>query len=389
MRVLSKEVFIPHDHGRPAFPGFISYISKDKPILLHRYGWEDESDNRDDWMDSYSYDNGRTWSDPVIVQKSSPVPGGRIKYMESCAYFDTDTNKLIVLSTKSLYPDNQLDVDQSYIMEINVLDTATGAWSKPIDTTFGYKEGVAVSFSFPIKTATGRLVFPGCKFQIGADGKPVHYNNCWAPADQSIAIIGEYQKDGTIAWKTSAPISIDLAKSGRGVDENTIIELPGGTLGMVIRGSNDGLPEGTPGYKWVSYSKDDGMTWSAPQPWTYTDGTPVESSATGSCLLRSIKNGKVYWMGNLCIDGAKAQYNWPRSPLFIAEVQEEPFALKRETVTVIDQRQPEESPGCQMSNFRYYQDRENGQIVLFLTRFGEQNEKEWRLANYYRYRIEI
>ena len=27
--------------------------------------------------------------------------------------------------------------------------------------------------------------------------------------------------------------------------------------------------------------------------------------------------------------------------------------------------------------------------ILFLTRYGEQSEKEWMVANYYRYRVEM
>ena len=42
-----------------------------------------------------------------------------------------------------------------------------------------------------------------------------------------------------------------------------------------------------------------------------------------------------------------------------------------------------------MSNFLFYQDRETGDLVIFLTRYGEQSKKEWMLADYYRYRMEL
>ena len=94
-------------------------------------------------------------------------------------------------------------------------------------------------------------------------------------------------------------------------------------------------------------------------------------------------------MGNLALRGERAKGNRPRSPLIIAEVQEEPFALKRETLFAVDERSYNDSPGVQMSNFRFYQDRETGDVVIFLTRYGEQSEKEWMLADYYRYRVEM
>jgi hypothetical protein len=79
----------------------------------------------------------------------------------------------------------------------------------------------------------------------------------------------------------------------------------------------------------------------------------------------------------------------PRSPLTIAEIQEEPFGIKQETIAVIDRRAPDEPSQTQMSNFRFYQDRETGDVVLFLSRFGESDNENWKLADYYRYRVEI
>ena len=65
-------------------------------------------------------------------------------------------------------------------------------------------------------------------------------------------------------------------------------------------------------------------------------------------------------MGNLALNGERANGNWPRSPLVIVEVQEEPFALKRDTIFTVDERSGSDSPKVQMSNFRFYQDRDDG-----------------------------
>jgi hypothetical protein len=42
-----------------------------------------------------------------------------------------------------------------------------------------------------------------------------------------------------------------------------------------------------------------------------------------------------------------------------------------------------------LSNFRFYEDRESGELVVFLSRFGERSERDWMAADYYRYRIEL
>ena len=48
-----------------------------------------------------------------------------------------------------------------------------------------------------------------------------------------------------------------------------------------------------------------------------------------------------------------------------------------------------DSPRVQMSNFRFYQDRETGELVIFFESVWERSEKEWMKAEYYRYRAEV
>ena len=55
--------------------------------------------------------------------------------------------------------------------------------------------------------------------------------------------------------------------------------------------------------------------------------------------------------------------------------------MRRGTLTVIDERGPNDSLRVQFSNFRYYQDRETGDVVLFLSRYGERDAESWKLAD--------
>ena len=219
-------------------------------------------------------------------------------------------------------------------------------------------------------------------------GKAVHYKNTWAPVDEAVTVIGEYNSRGGLDWRLGKALNISPEMSSRGLDENAITQLADGRIAAVCRGDNSAFRE-KPGYKWLSFSSDEGETWSAPVPLPATGGDPIESGANGSALFRSIKNGKLYWMGNLALRGERANDNWPRSPLVVVEVQEEPFALKRDTIFAIDERNYNDSPRVQHSNFRFYQDRETGDLVVFLTRYGEFSEKEWQVADYYRYRVEM
>jgi len=224
--------------------------------------------------------------------------------------------------------------------------------------------------------------------RVDASGKTIHYQKTWAPVDEVVTVIGEWTTQNDLAFRLGQPFSLEPERSSRGLDENTLIELPDSRIAAICRGDNSAFPD-KPGYKWLSFSADDGNTWSSPTPFPATGGDPIESGANGSALFRSLKNGRLYWLGNLALRGERAKGNWPRSPLCLVEVQEQPFALRRDTLFVVDERGYNDSPRVQMSNFRFYQDRETGDLLIFLTRYGEQSEKQWMLADYYRYRVEL
>lgn len=388
MRLLAKEVFIPCREGRPVFPGFISYISSQEPVLMHRYGWVDESDTYDDFADSVSYDNGVTWSEPVLRLRSREIPGGRLRYAENACFFDADTGKLLTLCSRALYPDDRLRVETRFEVTWDLYDPLTDTRRGEQVIAHDLPGGLGISFCFPLKTRSGRLIVPAYSLLVDDAGQPRHHGD-FAPAlEASLVLRGQYLPGGGIAWECGQPVAVDGARSSRGFSENAIAELTDGRLAMVLRGDNGAYPE-RPGYKWHCFSEDEGRTWSEPEPLPCTDGSFIESGSNGCALFRSSKTGKLYFIGNLALDGDRANGNWPRSPLIIAEVGEQPFGLRRETITVIDRRGPHEPPRTQMSNFRFYQDRRTGDVVLFLSRYGACHPTNWKLADYYRYRVEV
>jgi hypothetical protein len=180
----------------------------------------------------------------------------------------------------------------------------------------------------------------------------------------------------------------DPEKTCRGLLEPTVVELSDGRIAMICRGDNGAYPE-RPGYKWLLLSDDGGESWSEPTPLGCTDGEPVESPSSGSAVFRSIRDGRLYWIANLCLGDERPRGNRPRDRLVFVELQEEPFALKRDTLISIDQRGPDDSPSLGLSNFRFYQDRDTGNVVLFLTRHGERSAEGWQDADYYRYEIRL
>jgi hypothetical protein len=388
MKLINREIFVPPKNGRPVMPAFITYIDPDKPVILQRYGREDYSDAYDDYVDVVSRDNGQTWSEPELHLKSVDTKEGKVRFGEQAALFEPERNRLIVVVNRSLYPNDTLDADTKYELYAETLDTVTGSWTGPAPIGLDHPTGVAMSFCVPLKTRAGKLIFPGQTNYVDADGKPVHYKGCWSPAGVITHLIGECNDGEKIEWHWSKPVVPDLERTSRGFYEPTIAELADGRFMMVLRGDNSMYPD-RPGYKWLAISEDECESWTQPEPFGCNEGDPIESSSTGSTSFRSLTDGKLYWIGNLCIDGERPNGNFPRSPLVIAEIDETIPAIKRNTIFVIDRCRPGETPKVQHSNFRFYQDRATGDVVLFLTRYGENGYENnaWMNANYYRYRI--
>ena len=102
-------------------------------------------------------------------------------------------------------------------------------------------------------------------------------------------------------------------------------------------------------------------------------------------MIRHSVNGKLYWLGNL--SATPPAGNSPRYPLVIAEVDEYKAALKRSTVTAIDDRQPGEGD-IQFSNFSVIEDRISHDLVMHLTTFGQEpNPQDWATAENFRYTL--
>ncbi|MBI4024920.1 MAG: exo-alpha-sialidase [Verrucomicrobia bacterium] len=415
--ILKRKVF-SHQPGRAPLCGFIIYIDAIKRVLLRRIGWEVSNDIHDNFSDAVSHDNGKTWGESRSALSSVPAPGGVIVHTENAALYLADRNLLIHWTNDKLESslEGGYDPDASARIRITTGDpnsVSKGMAPDVFISDFGLKQGIYVSFATPFLDSHGRVlapvqwqkkahlvpanlkptVTPAAAERIGArdyaarKDMPEVFSDVWEVG----LLIGEFQKTGNLNWRVGKAVPCKFDKSSRGMCEGTVAELSDGRFCMILRGSNEAWPE-KPGYKWLSFSEDGGTTWSEVVPLPCDDGSVIESSATGSALFRSIKNNQLYWIGNLCLEGRRPNGNMPRSPLYIAEMQESPVAIKRKTITVIDRAQPGEHPDTQHSNFKFYQDRETGDVVLYLTRYGERGyppAAEWIDADLYQYRVSL
>jgi len=173
-------------------------------------------------------------------------------------------------------------------------------------------------------------------------------------------------------WKKSNAIFVPRQVSSRGLVELDLSELKNGNLLLIMRGSDTSK---TPGRKWFSVSEDGGHTWSKITDMRYDTGEQFYSPAAIHKTFRSAKTGKLYWVGNICDE--PPQGNRPRYPLQIVEVDEEGPSFKKNTVTVIEDRDPEhDTELVQFSNFALLENRETKEVEIYLTRLGE-NTSTW------------
>jgi len=186
-------------------------------------------------------------------------------------------------------------------------------------------------------------------------------------------------------WAFSQSISVRRRVSTRGFAEPAVAELRDGRLLMDLRGSNVHLdPLRYPGRKWMSLSQDGGKTWSPTTDLPYDTGEQFYAPATFAKFIRSGKTGKLYWVGN--ISRVPPEGNSPRYPLYIVEVDEEKAALKKSTLTIIDDREPGDTEGVQFSNFSLLENRESKDLEIYLSRLGEKPDNVFS-ANAYKYTL--
>lgn len=399
---VKKELHVKYPRPRAAAMAAMYYVGP----KLERMEWR-ALEIRDDVPDTpkfrLSTDNGRTWS------KFSPLPPtlSRPKGVEvwegpnlGTMTFDPRTNVLVQVWLRQI----QHKGEHNNFSYSRVSRDSGRTWSAP--KQMRYEDGDPFDPGNPLKSSflkRNRAYF-GNNILLHGNGTLIHTvaatnvpegvsipnpNRVKAYGVQpdsraiaSLCFVGKWDaKANDYRWKAGKPVWLPRDVSSRGLMEPESAELRDGRVLVIWRGSNAGLDASKqPGRKWFSVSTDGGMTLSPVAELEYDDGSRFYSPSSIHRMIRHSVTGKLYWLGN--ISPRPTSGNSPRYPLIIAEVDEKIPALKRKTVTVIDDRKPGQTAGVQFSNFSLLEDRQKHHFEVYLTAYGENADSVYSASSY-------
>jgi len=336
----------------------------------------------------YSKDNGRTWSE---FETTPPIMTFKDKYNiywgGGQQFYDAVSKvHLSFWLRQTIFKEPLYYYNQSFC---RISDDNARSWSEP--QMLKYEVGADFDPNNPlnpdylknnqmypgnniIRHSNGTIISVGTSMNIPKDAPDPDperkYAGFGSPAGArdigSACLIGRWdEKKRQYQWQCGQIVWVPKSVSNRGLDEAEIAELADGRVLVVWRGSDTPV---TAGRKWFSVYDDGGMTLSRVQELKYDDGSRFYSPSSFHRMIRHSITGKLYWTGNICQNPPTS--NHPRYPLVIAEVDEAIPALKRSTVTIIDDRQPQDSKFLQLSNFSLLENRETHNLELYLTRLG-------------------
>ena len=332
----------------------------------------------------YSSDNGRTWTPGEEMPTLSQRPQGKLRRAMRGAVLDPFTGRFLRFRNEGVLPtDDPLEGMRRWVVFYSASEDGGKTWYLDEEIICGGPEFDAAHPLPGVRTghncvmigdpackqvflADGTLLVPVIITPAGPDGNYVNPGGGYTYTEAAV-LRGRWAADRRhLEWELSQRVPCDPSRSTRGADEPTVGQLADGRLLMLIRGSNDRKPA-LPGWRWASYSSDQGRTWTPPVPWTYDSGAPFFSPAASSQLMAH-SSGRLFWLGH--ITSVNPTGNHPRYPVIIGEVDQRSGLLIQNSVAKIDDRGPGDSELLQIYCPSAREDRETGEILVNMTRFG-------------------
>ena len=378
--VTERDVFVPSPGPGVGVLGGSYYTETRGGRLISIHSLTSRADTVDAAFLRVSEDNGRTWSGDMPWAMKFDHADGTGRRHPRGGYVDLASCRYINVWTEGVLPtDDPLEGMRHWTLHYSV--STDGGRSQVVDEQIihegddydavhhlpGVRRGgncvmMGDLGQRSLTRSDGVLLIPVQSTPAGPDGVYINPGAGYTYTD-CMLLLGRWEGD-RLRWTCSDRVVGDPARTTRGLIEPTIAELADGSILMIMRGSNDVLPD-LPAHKWMSLSHEGGQTWTAPEPWTYDDGVAFHSPSACSQLIPH-SDGRLLWMGNL--NELNPRGNRPRYPLVIGEVDRSSGRLLRDSVTVIDDRRDGESDQLTLSNFYAREDRETGDLLLHMPR---------------------
>jgi len=372
---VQKERYFPYPDQRSPVWIDMHYIGPDLELWQMASSPYGDKLSRMEWR--RSMDNGRTWGEfKPMVPSATTVNYEGIEYAEYHGPRLYDQVAGVLLETWCRSNNNGFHTYYCISWDRGVTWTTPKMLRYDEGDEFDPKNPVAPGYIHTNQGYFGNNIIKHSNGSIVTVLGNANRNR--GPRDSSLCFIARWnpaKKD--YDWTPGQRVSIARDKASV-LSEPEICELQDKRVLVVWRAEGT---DTTPGRKYFSVSTDGGMTLSPPAEFKYDDGTSFYSPASFHRLIRSNVNGKLYWLGNIIATppgGTGMAY--PRYPLVIAEVDESgPMpTLKKNTVTAIDDRQPDEPESIQFSNFTLVQNRETHTLDLYMVVTGHSPTKNYK-----------
>ena len=213
---------------------------------------------------SRSADGGKTWSEPVAqTALSDTLENGLRVARYGTVRYAAKAGKWFALGMAQLYKDDngpfQEFVDgRPYVTPIQIfVDAGKGRFTGYRTLPFPFPHEMVYPFGQALECDNGDILMPFYFRPIGAGRR-------------SRSVVVRYRFDGDALEVVQAGTPIVRDDLERGIGEPSLARL-GGKVFLTLRSDEAGL--------WAE-SDDGGMTFSAPRPWTWTDGTRIGNRNT-------------------------------------------------------------------------------------------------------------
>lgn len=386
MQGISSEIHrVSRAKGSGAWKSVSTYRFSEGIGMIESNSYISGRDRYDDHTERISDDNGKTWRDEKLVFPNISDKGNVTRACEIFLDLDAHTSTLFRVYNYGCYEndkDDSLGLD-SYAANSRLLVQISRdggeTFSEPTDlTALAQRRGGIfartdlkrikpyVSCSHLITLSDGTVLIPAYYFNVAPRETRLIQSEKdrmdtlnGRPTNSVGMLIGRWGKaGGEIYWDFGDRIPFRFDQTSI-LTESSVVELRDGRILCMARG--DGGHKGMPSYKWMSVSKDGGLTWSEIEPVTYTDGQPLHSPST-CCRLFRHSGDRLFFITN--IYEHECYGSGPRQALHMVEIDENSLRAIKESLIVIDEQKPGESPQLAMSNFHVYEDRLTKEICV-------------------------